>query len=211
MRVRAAVAITSGGQRGGTDRAASGSAVSSSVLTDRVAPAWFPPLAALRETRRFLGAVAFPASRPAQHHARVAIIHAMDHLYQLAMVVRDNFAPALLADKSRLQMPKRMLSELIEMVTAAMQRQSPTLERDQLQRLSQALAEHRRIGGASLLEECAQSTVESGVVLRALNGLRWLDAVGYHVWRAAHHLNAETPDLEDDGGDARDQEELRAR
>jgi len=167
-------------------------------------------LTALRETRRFLGTVAFPASRPAQHHARVAIIHAMDHLYQLATVVRDNFAPGLLTDEPRLQAPKRMVTEMIETVTAALQRKTPTLERDQLQRISHALAEIRRTGRAGLLEESAQRTVESGPALRALNGLRWLDAVGYHAWRAAYHLGAEVHEAADSSDDARHQAEFRS-
>ncbi|HEY9175482.1 MAG TPA: Na/Pi symporter [Verrucomicrobiae bacterium] len=166
-------------------------------------------LTALRETRRFLGTVAFSASRPEQYHARVAIIHAMDHLYQLAVVVKDNFAPGLLADEPRLQMPKRMVTEMIELVSAAMQRRTPTLERDQLQRISVGLAEYRRTGRASLLEKSAHETAESGPALRALNGLRWLDAVGYHAWRAAHHLGAEAHEAGDDSDDALHQAEFR--
>ncbi|MBE0543028.1 MAG: Na/Pi cotransporter family protein [Verrucomicrobia bacterium] len=166
-------------------------------------------LAALRETRRFLGTVAFSASRPDQYRARVAIIHAADHLHQLAVVVKDNFEPGLLIDEPRLQMPKRLVTEMIETVTAAMQRQAPTLERDQLKRISLALAEFRRTGRAGLLKESAHGTVEAGPALQALNGLRWLDAVGYHAWRAAHHLGAEAHEAADDSDDARHQAEFR--
>lgn len=56
----------------------------------------------------------------------------MDHLYQLAIVVRGNFAPGLLAGEPRLQMPKRMVTEVIETVTTAQQRQTSTLECDRL-------------------------------------------------------------------------------
>ncbi|MFO1515211.1 MAG: Na/Pi symporter [Verrucomicrobiota bacterium] len=154
-------------------------------------------LAALRETRRFLGTVAFPASRPDQYYARVSIIHALDHLHQLAVVVQDEFEPGLLADESRLEMPKRLMMEMLETVTAAMRRKTPTLERDQLQRMSLALAEHRRTGRAALLKDSAHGTVEAEQALHTLNGLRWLDAVGYHAWRAAHHIGAEAGEAED--------------
>jgi hypothetical protein len=154
-------------------------------------------LAALRETRRFLGTVAFPASRPDQYFARVSIIHALDHLHQLAVVVQDDFEPELLTDDSRLETPVRMLMGMIETVTAAMRHKAPTLERDQLQRISLTLAEHRRTGRAALLKDSARGAMEAELALHALNGLRWLDAVGYHTWRAAHHLGAEAGDAED--------------
>jgi phosphate:Na+ symporter len=167
-------------------------------------------LSALRGTRRFLGTVAFSASRPDQYHARVAIIHAADHLHQLAVVAKDDFDRDSLTDDPRLQMPKRMVAEMIETVTAAMQRQTPSLERDQLQRISLALAAFRRTGRADLLKESAHGTVEAGQASNALNGLRWLDTVGYHAWRAAHHLGAEARETGDDSEEARHQAEFRS-
>lgn len=165
-------------------------------------------LAALRETRRFLGTVAFPAPRPDQYYDRVSIIHVLDHLHQLAVVVQDDFEPGLLAADSRLETPKRMLMEMLETITAAMRHNAPTLERDQLQRLSLTLAEHRRTGRAALLKDSAHGTVEAELALHALNGLRWLDAVGYHTWRAAHHLGAKAGEAEDNIGGSRPEAEF---
>ena len=42
--------------------------------------------------------------------------------------------------------------------------------------------------GLFLLEETAHVKVEPGAALRILKGLRWFDAIGYHTWRASHHL-----------------------
>lgn len=167
-------------------------------------------LAALKETRRFLGTISFSTSGPDQLNARVSIIHALDHLNQLAVVVKNNFKPSLLNDEQRLQQPKRTVLEMVETAAVSLRRQTPSPEREQLQRLSLALAEHRRTERAALLEESAQGTVEPGRALHTLDGLRWLDAVGYHTWRATHHLSAEAHKAGDDGEDARNQEEFRA-
>jgi hypothetical protein len=70
------------------------------------------------------------------------------------------------------------------------------------------LAEHRRIGRATLLTDSAHGTVEAELALQALNGLRWLDAVGYHTWRAAHHLGAEAGETEDRVDDLRPEAEF---
>jgi phosphate:Na+ symporter len=165
-------------------------------------------LAALKETRRFLGLVSFPASRPGQLNARISVIHALDHLNQLAVVVKDNFKPSLLNGEQRLQEPKRTVLEMVEAAAASLRRQAPAPERDQLQRLSLALAEHRRAERAALLEESARGTVEPGQALHTLDGLRWLDAVGYHTWRALYHLSTDTNEAEDGSAIARDQEEF---
>lgn len=69
-----------------------------------------------------------------------------------------------------------------------LQRRAPTPELAQLQRLSEALAERRRTERRVWLEESAHSGTDSDLVLAALDGLRWLDTVGYHTWRAIHYL-----------------------
>ncbi len=166
-------------------------------------------LAALRETRRFLATISFSTSGPDQLNARISIIHALDHLNQLAVVVKNNFKPSLLNGEQRLQEPKRAVLEMVETAAASLRRQAPAPERNQLQRLSLGLAEHRRDERAALLEESAHGTVEPGQALHTLDSLRWFDAVGYHTWRATHHLNAEAYKAGDDGEDARNQEAFR--
>jgi hypothetical protein len=48
--------------------------------------------------------------------------------------------------------------------------------------------------------------VEPGTALHTLDGLRWLDAVGYHTWRALHHLSTDTSEVDEDNVIERDQE-----
>lgn len=186
------------------ERSLRGSAIPS--RPDRIDTA----LAALKETRRFLGTISFSTSGPDQLNARVSIIHALDHLNQLAVVVKNNFKPSLLNDEQRLQQPKRAVLEMVETAAVSLRRQAPAPEPEQLQRLSLTLAEHRRTERAALLEESAQGTVEPGRALHTLDGLRWLDAVGYHTWRATHHLSTEANEAGEDSEDARNQEEFRA-
>lgn len=165
-------------------------------------------LAALKETRRFLGLISFPASRPGQLNTRISMIHALDHLNQLTVVMKNNFEPSLLNGEQRLQEPKRTVLEMVETAAASLHRQAPAPERDKLQRLSLALAERRRAERAALLEESAHGTVEPGQALHTLDGLRWLDAVGYHTWRTLHHLSTDTRDADEGNVIERDQEEF---
>ena len=165
-------------------------------------------LAALKETRRFLGLVSFPASRPGQLSARISIIHALDHLNQLAVVVKTNLEPSLLDGDRRLEEPKRVVREMIEVAASSLRQQIPAPKREELQRLSITLAERRRSERAALLEESAQGVVEPGQALHTLDALRWVDAVGYHTWRALHHLSTDPNETDDGSATERDQEEF---
>lgn len=167
-------------------------------------------LEALRETRRFFGTVVFSTSSPAQLNARVSIIHALDHLNQLAMVVKTNFNPSLLNGENRLKKPKETVLEMVDLTTVAVREQAPAAQRHRLQTLSLTLAEHRRTARAALLEESAEGKIEPGDALQTLDGLRWLDAVGYHTWRAVHHLSSESTDTEEKTETARPPSEFMA-
>lgn len=151
-------------------------------------------LAALKESQRFLGTVSSPSSHAELLAARISMIHALDHLHQLSLVMSSGPTPAFLNGEERLQRPKLLLLDLLKIALPWLQRQTPAPALDELQRLSVALAEWRRAERRTLLEESAYSMTESTQTLATMDSLRWLDTVGYHTWRALHHLqgNRET-------------------
>ena len=66
---------------------------------------------------------------------------------------------------------------------------------DTIRNRSLQVAEYRRRERVTLLEETAHLSVDPGAAVRVLQRLRWFDAIGYHVWRASHHLmNIDSPD-----------------
>ncbi|HNQ72403.1 MAG TPA: Na/Pi symporter [Verrucomicrobiota bacterium] len=167
-------------------------------------------LTALQETRRFLGLIPFSAS-PADHqNTRASIFHALDHLFRLAIAAKDDFEPDAFGDEPRVQDSKRMVVELLGRVQPVPPGGSAGFADAPLQRLSQTLAERRRRGRASLLEDSARGVIESDQALHALDGLRQLDTIGYHIWRIAHHLNAEVRGRTDAAEAARDVDEFQA-
>ena len=50
---------------------------------------------------------------------------------------------------------------------------------------------------------------EPSHALHILNALRWLDAVGYHAWRALHHLSTDSEETADGSAIERDHEKFR--
>lgn len=147
-------------------------------------------LAALKESRRFLGTVPSPASPDHLLGARISMIHALDHLNQLVLVTNREPDPASLKGAERLQRPKQLLLDLLEAALPWLQRQVPIPKLSQLQRLSEALADWRRTERRAWLEESAHSGTDSDQTLAALDNLRWLDTLGYHTWRSIHYLKS---------------------
>jgi phosphate:Na+ symporter len=143
---------------------------------------------ALKETRRFLGSVPALSSRSEQLGTRISIIHAWDHLMQLADVVENPLRRPLPHAAARLREPQTQLIDLLDEAQSLLVGESPRAAVDALKRRSQQLAEFRRNQRRTLLLETAQVIVDPGVASRILKGLRWLDAIGYHTWRAMHHL-----------------------
>jgi phosphate:Na+ symporter len=151
--------------------------------------------AALTESRRFLGTVPSPTAHANLLGSRISLIHALDHLNQLANVVNHGPAAAASDDGERLEHPRQLLLELLQTARPWLERKTLAPVLGQLQRLSAALAEWRRTERRALLEENAHSMAESGETLATLDNLRWLDTVGYHTWRTLHHLQ-NSPELE---------------
>lgn len=148
-------------------------------------------LAALKESRRFLGTVSSPSTHADLLSARISIIHVLDHLHQLSRVMNNGPKPTFFNGEERLLRPRQLLLDLLNTALPWLQRQTSAPELNQLRRLSTALAEWRRTERQALLEESAQSVTDSIQALATLDSLRWFDTVGYHTWRTIHHLQDE--------------------
>ena len=143
---------------------------------------------ALKETRRFLATVPSLSIKSEQLAIRISLIHAWDHLNQLATVVKNPPKPAFPDAEARLKAPKKDLLGLLDSAESCLRGIDSEPSCALVQSQSQKLAEHRRGERVLLLEETAHVKVEPGAALRILKGLRWFDAIGYHTWRASHHL-----------------------
>jgi phosphate:Na+ symporter len=145
---------------------------------------------ALKETRRFLSTVPSLSAKSEQLGGRIAVIHAWDHLIQLAEVISKTPKPPFRDAAERLTGPKLRLIELLDHYEAVAEDGNATSAIGRIKILSHQLAEFRRKERATLLEETAHRNIDPGAAVRVLKGLRWFDAVGYHVWRASHHLTS---------------------
>jgi len=159
--------------------------------------------AALRDVRRFLGRVP-PFVPPAgKSSPRLAVVHALDHLDQLAFDLAN--LPLLPdgAGASRLAPTRvRLMTLLAEAQTWLNETKGPA-PIAVLQTLASEVADVRRTGRETILAETAHGDLSPELAAAVLDAVRWMDSVAYHTWRIVHHLGLteNSPEQEAGSGD----------
>lgn len=149
---------------------------------------------AIREVRAFLAQVRLEGHQDGEYGRRLALLHASDHLERLAEACLERDSP--LRGAEVIAAGSRLAAEVAEAVTwlrrgrsagEAVGEAGEALVRH-LAETSVRQAEERRRHRAWLLAETAAGAVLPDETQARLEDMRWVDRVGYHTWRALHHL-----------------------
>lgn len=148
---------------------------------------------ALVRTRDFLAKRRGASGKgSAEVERHVALFHVIDHLERLVETCRERSPflrvrrePAVLEVQDRLWPALAQLREALE--------QGRAVPVPELQATSQDIAARRREGRPRLIGATARGELDPSRSARVLEAVRWLDRIGYHSWRAAHHLAAADP------------------
>ncbi|MDZ7343636.1 MAG: Na/Pi symporter [candidate division KSB1 bacterium] len=143
---------------------------------------------ALDETRKFIGRVRSDPETKAEHQRHIGTLHAMDHLERLLESCREAKPAPWLERDAALAAAAGRLSEGLAAIAPWLSGSETVAPVDHLATLSVSLAETRRTHRLAILEETAAGRADAGDTLARLEALRWLDRLGYHIWRAVHHL-----------------------
>jgi phosphate:Na+ symporter len=148
--------------------------------------------AALVELRSFLTGVGARSESETTHRALESSLHAMDHLSRLVGVLRQRPRAAAGPQLDRALATLGMLAGQVEHWLASTE--SPPLPPPpEIESLSKDLAELRRRQRIIMLQQTAEGRSGPGDALVALDSMRWLDRIGYHLWRITHHLQTPPP------------------
>lgn len=143
---------------------------------------------AFRETRAFLGHVRTSPDGADTRARHLAVLHALDHLERLEETLRETRGRTIPDDPATRRLRSRIVA-LLEGTGLWLTEDGPSPEAD-VAALSRDVAEHRRARRIEILADAASGGTDPGEALPQLEGLRWMDRVVYHVWRAVHHLAA---------------------
>jgi len=144
--------------------------------------------AALRDARGFLGRVP-PFVAPAGGSSpRLAVVHALDHLDQLAFDLANLPLLPAGAGASRLAPTRVRLTTLLAEAQTWLNETKGPAPIAVLQTLASEVADMRRTGRETILAETAQGDVSPEMAAAVLDAVRWMDSAAYHTWRIVHHL-----------------------
>ncbi len=136
--------------------------------------------AALSATRAFMSHIQTTPDTGAPHLRHVAAMHALDHLDRLCRRAGQDARLAALRDDPR-------LARLAGLLAAALARTGERAPRA-LARVAQVLAKADQGYRAATIDAAARRAIDPGAALARLDAARWLQRVGWHLWRIAGHL-----------------------
>ncbi len=156
---------------------------------------------ALLRIRSFLGQVHTPPDAGVEHARHLSVLHAVEHLERLSALLRED--PELLAGASDEPLNwARERAELVRLLGAWRPPPTPLEEGSpadgaslapEFRRASAALADVRKRNRDELLQMAAAGEVSPEQAGEAVDRLKRADALGYHAWRAVHHLERADP------------------
>ncbi len=150
---------------------------------------------ALAQVREYLGQIKTPQAEPGAEYPRhLAMLHALDHLDELV-------GKCGIAEHQGWITRDGRLKQLALTLAQAANDSLPWLAGEEgarpgagaIGRMSQSLAQSRRELRPLILAESARGALSADGALQRLDALAWIDSLGYHAWRAIHHLSM-TPD-----------------
>jgi phosphate:Na+ symporter len=147
-----------------------------------------PVVRALAETRHFLAEVRSEHESSEVHQRHLSALHAVDHLERLVGALNEVSAMDTAARAEDIAALRETLRRMLSDAGARLETSADEEGALRLAQASGALAEGRRRDRPVVLERTARGEVSPEAALVLLEAMRWIDRVGYHLARAAHHL-----------------------
>lgn len=149
--------------------------------------------AALNATREHLRVVRSDPTTPGVYREHVAVLHLLDHLHRLVEALGEK--PNIRA-LSRHAVTTELTTKLAAgLRLAAPWARDPVDAVPPIEEISREIAQRLKEERQATLERAAQGAMTPRKAMELLEALRWLDRVGYHVFRSVHHLDSAEHDL----------------
>jgi phosphate:Na+ symporter len=143
---------------------------------------------ALAETRTFLAGIRSSPEIAGDYNRHLSVLHAIDHVERLIEAIGElpdhgwRSADHVL-DRASHDASEGLGPSLVWLAEGASKAPAPDLEP-----LSRAIADRRRVYRTEVMAWTASGDLSPQQGLGALDTMRWIDRIVYHLWRATHHL-----------------------
>ncbi len=156
---------------------------------------------AVKEVEIFLTRIPPVSQDGSLSQTRLAQLHAVDHLLRLLprLAPPDAVMPLLTHEKLRLGVA--VVEKELGLAAAGLRGEGADGWLQAVGGAADKLAEWRRTDRADILRRAALGEYSSTQAVEILDACRWLDRLGYHVWRLCHYLTAEGMSLPPEAGE----------
>jgi phosphate:Na+ symporter len=129
-----------------------------------------------------------PAGTTREHAVRLALAHAGDHLRHLLSDAERAPGAATLAADPTLAREAGRVADLLDALAAPLRADARVPELALAEATAAAVAQARLDHRHATLQRTASGAVEPSAAVRAIEGMRRVDSVAHHAWRAAAHV-----------------------
>jgi phosphate:Na+ symporter len=143
---------------------------------------------ALEQTHQFFTRIPTSSSGQQERQLRVSTLHAMDHLVRMEEYAAPPGDVRAMLQHEQVRPAARKCIEILQLAAEGLRGAAQNQWVAAVEQKSKELAELRRAERVELLNQTAAGKWDSTAALDALDAMRWLDRVGYHVWRISHYL-----------------------
>lgn len=147
---------------------------------------------AIEATRSKLHAIRTDPNTPHDYGRHVATLHALDHLHRLVEALGEEEHIHDYGTYGEMQRDGARLAEHFEALsgwwTARSDPKATAAPMPDVEGVSRSVAEGRRAERPRVLERTARGELAPRDGEKLLEAMRWVDRLGYHAWRAHHHL-----------------------
>jgi phosphate:Na+ symporter len=143
---------------------------------------------ALDRTQEFLAQVPPVGSDEPLSALRFAQMHAIDHLARLLARLDPPAGVRRALRDDRIRSALGIGLDILRLAESGLAGQADAAWLDQVRRLAHDLDGVHRAIRPAILEATTRGALPPSRALALLDAVRWMDRVGYHVWRACHHL-----------------------
>lgn len=141
---------------------------------------------ALTRCRRALEELRTDPQVPHHYRAHLAVLHALDHLSRLYEALGETSRARAVSEGGVAGEMAKTLSPGLEQVALWLTDDDGPLPR--IEPLARRMADTRRDARKDVLAAIARGEIDGEQAESQLEAMRWVDRLGYHTWRAVHHL-----------------------
>lgn len=145
---------------------------------------------ALNETKHFLSKVKTNPNQKELYSEHISVLHSIDHLNSIIEACQELQTIQTLHNSSNFsEMTWSFLNELNQS-EKALKNESSIDSVEKIQELSQYLANTRKLERVEVLKKTAAGIIDSHTALEYIEAIRFIDRLGYHIWRVVRHCIA---------------------